>query len=175
MTRTYRNKFLLTITLVSLTLFVSPLVDAGSAPGVLSCKSIGPTRPSVSLSGEIPGDYEVINLKILRGKEERFLKSLSTIDRDTDPEERKKLEEDGVIANDRVITLVEDFKSGVFAMAIRGIDGYNLRLFAMPRTIRTRITANSKKASFDALMIEGNDYPNWKKAVRMRCTFDHSI
>lgn len=156
---------------------VSQPVAAGSAPGVLNCKSVGRTRV-ITLAGEIPGDYEIFDLKIKRGNEEYAIKSFNTIDRDMDPEERTKLEDNGVVAKDRVITVVEDFKRGVFTVALRGLERYDLRLYALPGTIRARIGPNSKKASFEAMLVEGyihgqpSSYP---KAIRMRCTFDHSI
>jgi hypothetical protein len=152
-------------------------VTAGSAPGVITCKSAGRTGVAVTLSGQLPGDYEIFDLKIKSGKEERAIRSLETIDRDTDPDERNKLEESGVIAKGRVITVVEDFRRGVFSIALRRPEGYDLRLYALPGTIRPRITPNSKKATFDAMLLEGDSdvYPNWNKATRMRCTFDHSI
>jgi hypothetical protein len=156
------------------TSFAHPTARAGFAPAVLTCKSVL-RAGAVTLSGEIPGDYETFSLKIKNGKEEHELKSLNAIDRDMDPELRAKLEESGVIANDRVITVVEDFKRGIFTMTLRRTDVYDLRLYALPSTIQSRISPNSKKASFEAMMLEGDGYPNWNKAVRMRCTYDHSI
>lgn len=50
-------------------------------------------------------------------------------------------------------------------MAIRGIDGYNLRLYAMPRTIHTRITANSKKA--ESLYLLGFTYVQLGRKTRL--------
>lgn len=170
------RKFLLLLTILCLgCLLTTNVVNAGYAPGVLDCKSAGKTRPIITLSGEVPGDYETLKLKITKGKDEYSLRSLDTVDRDMDPEERKKLEDDGTIANDRVVSIVEDFSRGIFSMAVRGTERYNLRLYAIPATVRSRITPNSKKASFDALFIEGDVYPNWKKAMRLRCTFDHSV
>ena len=145
--------------------------SAGSAPAVLTCKSVGAGRVT-TLTGEIPGDYEIFNLKIKKGKEEYEIKSLGAVDRDLDPEVRAKLEADGVIAKDRVITVVEDFKRGVFTMALRRGENYDLRLYALPSTIRARISDNSTKASFDAFLLEGDAYP---KPIKMRCTYDHSI
>lgn len=60
-----------------------------------------------------------------------------------------KLEDEGVIAKDRVITIVKDFERGVFAMALRRSGDYDLRLYALPQTVRARIHPNSEKASFD--------------------------
>lgn len=98
-----------------------------------------------------------------------------------DPAEVTKLEEEGVIAKDRVLTVVEDFNRGVFSVALRRSDDhYELRLYALPRTVRARITPNSTKASFEAMLLEANipgdsrNYPD-RKAIRMRCTYDHSI
>lgn len=127
----------------------------------------------ITLSGQIPGDYEVFDLKIKKGKKEYAIKSLDAIDRDLDPQVRAKLEGDGVIAKDRVITVVEDFKRGVFTMVLRRADSYELRLYALPPTIRTRISPNSTKATFEAIMLEGDI--GYSKPVRMRCTYDHSI
>ena len=147
--------------------------SAGSAPGILKCVSIGATRPAVILSGQVPGDYEIFDLRVKRGNEEYSIKSSNAIDHDMDPEERNKLEENGVVSSGRVITLVEDFKRGVFTVALRTPDQYDLRLYALPGTIRSRITPNSKKASFEAIVIEG-EVPG-ARPLRMRCTFDHSI
>ena len=144
----------------------------GSAPAVLTCKSLAKAGGLI-LSGKIPGDYEIFDIKIKKGKEEYEIKSLNAIDRDLDPELRAKLEEDGVIANDRVITVVEDFKRGVFTMALRRGESYDLRLYALPATIRTRISPNSKKAAFDAVLLEGDI--GYSKSVRVQCTYDHSI
>lgn len=132
---------------------------------------------ATTLSGQIPGDYEVFDLKMKNGKDEYEIKSLDTIDLDMDPDERSQLEENGVIANGRVITVVEDFRRGVFSIALRRPGGYDLRLYVLPGTIRARISPNSKKATFDAMLLQGGSdvYPNWNKAVRMPCTFDHSI
>ena len=146
---------------------------AGSAPGILKCTSIGTTRPAVKLSGEVPGDYEVFDLTVSHGSEKYSLKSTNAIDSEMGPEERSKLEEDGVVANGRVIALVEDFKRGVFTIALRTPGQYDLRLYALPQTIRSRITPNSKKASFEAMLLEG-EVPGGKP-IRVRCTFDHSI
>jgi hypothetical protein len=137
------------------------------------CKSVAGAGGVVTLSGQIPGDYEVFDLKIKKGKEQHEIKSLDTIDRDLDPQLRAKLEEDGVIAKDRVITVVEDFKRGVFTMVLRRAESYELRLYALPPTIRTRISPNSTKATFDAILLEGNI--GYSKPVRMRCSYDHSI
>lgn len=152
-------------------------VTAGSGPGVITCKSIARAGAATTLSGEIPGDYEVFDLKIRKGNDEYSMKSLGKVDRDLDADERTRLEENGVIARDRIITIVEDFKRGVFSLALRRSEGYDLRLYALPGTVRSRITSNSKKASFDAMLLQsGSDvYPDWNKAIRMRCTFDHSI
>ncbi|MGH9945011.1 MAG: hypothetical protein ACRD9R_21890 [Pyrinomonadaceae bacterium] len=153
---------------------------AGAAPGVLKCKSLGRTGSVITLAGEIPGDYEVFDLKIKKGKAEFALKDLSTLDRDMDPEEMTKLEDEGVLAKDRVITVVKDFERGVFAMALRSAGNYDLRLYALPQTVRARVSPNSEKASFDAMLLEGripgesDNYPN-RRAIRMRCTYDHSI
>lgn len=151
--------------------------SAGSGPGVLTCRSATRRGGAVTLSGEIPGDYEVFNLKIRNGGNEETLRSIGTIEPDTQPDERARLEEKGVIADDRVIVVVEDFKRGVFSIALRRSAGYDLRLYAVPGTIRTHFTTNSKKASFDAMLLQGGSdvYPNWNKAIKMRCTFDHSI
>jgi hypothetical protein len=78
-----------------------------------------------------------------------------------------------VIAKDRVITVVEDFKRGVFTMVLRRADSYELRLYALPPTIRTRVGPNSTKATFEAIMLEGDIGAG--KPVRMRCSYDHSI
>ena len=149
-------------------LALSPTAFAGAAPAVLTCKSVG-----VTLSGQIPGDYEIFDLKLKRGKEEREFKDLNAIDRDLDPEIRAKLEDSGVIAKDRVITVVEDFKRGVFTMALRRGSAYDLRLYALPSTIRARFSPNSTKAAFEAMLLEGDT--GYSKPVRMRCTYDHSI
>ena len=106
---------------------------AGSAPAVLTCKSLAKAGGLI-LSGKIPGDYEIFDIKIKKGKEEYEIKSLNAIDRDLDPELLAKLEEDGVIAKDRVITVVEDFRRGVFTMALRRGESYDLRLYALPAT-----------------------------------------
>jgi hypothetical protein len=144
---------------------------SGSAPGVISCKAIARGRGPISIEGQIPGDYEIFDLKIKSLDDEHLLKSLNTIDRDIDPAERTKLEEAGVIANDRSIMIVEDFNRGIFTLALRRAEGYDLRLYALPATIRVQIKPNSKKASFDAMVLEGDN----RKAIRMRCRFDHSI
>lgn len=158
--------------LLALTGVVYPRpVAAGSAPGLLDCKSVARTGSPLTLKGEVPGDYEVFDLTIKEGSEEYKLKSLDAIDQDIDPAERTKLEDEGVIANGRVITLVEDFKRGVFTLALRDQSRYNLRLYALPSTIRARIGPNSKKATFDAMLLRGEG----GKAIRMRCSFDHSI
>jgi len=117
---------------------------------------------------------QMSNLKIKNGKDEYAIKSLETIDRDMDPDERNQLEENGVIDIGRVITVVEDLRRGVFSIALRRPEGYDLRLYALPGTIRARISPNSKKATFEARLLQGASdvYPNWNKAVRMRCTFD---
>lgn len=159
--------------LALLALFFSSGASAGSAPGILKCKSLG--RPAVTLEGQVPGDYEVFDLTVKRAGSAYALKSVYNLDQEVDSEERAKLEEEGVIAKDRVITLVEDFRRGIFTMALRRMDVYDLRLYAVPGTVRSNITPNSKKASFDAMLLEGDIYPNWNKAVKMRCTFDHSI
>ena len=139
----------------------------------MDCKSVGRTGSPVTLKGRVPGDYEIFDLKIKNGNEEYEIKSLNAVDREMDPEERSKLEENGVIANDRVITVVEDFPRGVFAVALRRVERYDLRLYALPGTITTRITSNSKKASFSAILLQGDNSSG--KSIRMRCTFDHSI
>jgi len=146
---------------------------AGSAPGVLKCVSIGSTRPAVTLSGQVPGDYEIFDLKVKRGNEEYSLKSPGAVDQNMDSEERNKLEEEGVVSSARVVALVEDFRRGVFTLVLRTPGQYDLRLYALPATIRSRITPNSKKASFEALLLEG-EVPD-AKPLRMRCSFDHSI
>ena len=153
-------------------LSLPPTVTAGAAPAVLTCKSPPGAGGVITLSGQIPGDYETFNLKIKRGKEEHEFKSLSAVD-NLDSEQREKLEERGVIAKDRVLTLVEDFKRGVFTMALRRGDAYELRLYALPSTIRTRFSPNSTKASFDAMLLEGDI--GYRKPVKVRCTYDHSI
>jgi len=156
-------------------------VAAGAGPALLDCKSVSRTGGAVTISGQLPGDYEVLDLKIKKGNAEQLLKSLNTLDRDMDPAEVTKLEEEGVIAKDRVLTVVEDFNRGVFSVALRSSDDrYELRLYALPQTIRARISYNSKKASFEAMLLEANipgdsrNYPD-RKAIRMRCTYDHSI
>ena len=164
---------IITFVFAGVCLALSPRASAGAAPAVLTCKSVPGAGGGISLSGEIPGDYETFDLKIKKGKEQREIKSLDTIDRDLDPQKRAKLEEDGVIAKDRVITVVEDFKRGVFTMVLRRADSYELRLYALPPTIRSRISPNSTKATFEAIMLEGDIGAS--KPVRMRCTYDHSI
>ena len=162
-----------TIVFAGACLALSPRASAGAAPAVLTCKSVAGAGGVITLSGQIPGDYEVFDLKIKKGKKEYAIKSLDAIDRDLDPQVRAKLEGDGVIAKDRVITVVEDFKRGVFTMVLRRADSYELRLYALPPTIRTRISPNSTKATFEAIMLEGDI--GYSKPVRMRCTYDHSI
>jgi hypothetical protein len=61
-----------------------------------------------------------------------------------------------VIAKDRVITVVEDFKRGVFTMALRRGDALDLRLYALPSTIRARFSTDSAKAAFEAMFLEGD-------------------
>lgn len=154
--------------------------SAGSAPAVLDCKSASRTGGVVTITGLLPGDYEVLDLKIKKGNAEQLIKGLNTLDRDMDPAEVTKLEEEGVIAKDRVLTIVENFERGVFTVALRGSDVYELRLYALPQTVRARITPNSKKASFEAMLLEANipgdsrNYPD-RRAIRMRCTYDHTI
>ena len=148
-------------------------VPAGAAPAVLSCKSVGQAGGGITLSGKIPGDYEIFDIKIKRGKKESEMKSLSAIEGDLDPAVKTKLEEDGVIAADRVITVVEDFARGVFTMALRRGESYDLRLYALPSTVRSRISPNSTKATFEGILLEGDTGAS--KPVRMRCTYDHSI
>lgn len=150
----------------------SHALAAGSGPGILDCKSIGRMGSSMTLKGQVPGDYEIFDLKIKSGNDEYEIKSLNAVDRDMDPEERAKLEDNGVIAKDRVITVVEDLKRGVFTVALRGVERYDLRLYALPGTVTTRITSNSKKASFNAILLPADSIG---KGIRMRCTFDHSI
>jgi hypothetical protein len=162
-----------TLIFAGVCLALSPRASAGAAPAVLTCKSVAGAGGAITLSGDIPGDYETFDLKIKKGKTQREIKSLDTIDRDLDPQLRAKLEEDGVIANDRMITVVEDFKRGVFTLVLRKADSYELRLYALPPTIRARISPNSTKATFEAIMLEGDIGAN--KPVKMRCTYDHSI
>ncbi len=156
-------------------------VAAGAGPAILDCKSVSRTGGILTISGQLPGDYEVLDLKIKKGNAEQLLKSFGTLDRDMDPAEITKLEEEGVIAKDRVLTVVEDFNRGVFSVALRRPDDrYVLRLYALPQTVRAQISSSSKKASFEAMLLEANipgdsrNYPD-RKAIRMRCTYDHSI
>ena len=151
----------------------SPPVLAGAAPAVLTCKSVARSGGVITLSGEIPGDYEIFDIKVKKGNVVSEIKSMNAIDRDLDPDLRAKLEEKGVIATDRVFTVVEDLTRGVFTMALRRGESYELRLYALPSTIRTRLTPNSKKAAFEAMLLEGEF--GHGKPVRMRCTYDHSI
>ena len=145
----------------------------GAAPALLSCKSITQTGGGITLSGKIPGDYEIFDIKIKRGKKESAMKSSNAIEGDLDPAVKTKLEEDGVIAADRVITVVEDLARGVFTMALRRGETYDLRLYALPTTVRSRIGPNSTKATFEGILLEGDVGAN--KPVRVRCSYDHSI
>jgi hypothetical protein len=147
-------------------------VAAGAALARLTCTSLPSRQGVVTLDGEIPGDYETFDLKIKKGKGENRL----TNDKgDLDEEQVAKLEETGEYDKDRVVSIIEDFRRGVFTLALRNPGRYDL-----PRTVRVlKSTSNSRKAAFEAMLMEA-PIPNESRSrdmapIRMRCTYDYAI
>ena len=152
-------------------------VAAGAALARLTCTSLPSRQGVVTLHGEIPGDYDTFDLKIKKGKGENRL----TNDKgDLDEEQVAKLEETGEYDKDRVVSIIEDFRRGVFTLALRSSGRYDLRLYAVPRTVRVlKSTSNSRKAAFEAMLMEA-PIPNESRSrdmapIRMRCTYDYAI
>jgi hypothetical protein len=79
-----------------------------------------------------------------------------------------------------VVSIIEDFRRGVFTLALRNPGRYDLRLYAVPRTVRVlESTSNSMKATFEAMLLEA-PIPNESRShdlvpIRMRCTYDYAI
>jgi hypothetical protein len=152
-------------------------VAAGAALARLTCTSLPSRQGVVTIDGEIPGDYDTFDLKIKKGKAENRL----TNDKgDLDEEQVAKLEESGEYDKERLVSLMEDFRRGVFTLALRSSGRYDLRLYAVPRTVRVlESTSNSMKATFEAMLLEA-PIPNESRShdlvpIRMRCTYDYAI
>jgi hypothetical protein len=152
-------------------------VAAGAALASLTCTSLPGRQGVVTIHGEIPGDYDTFDLKIKKGKAENRL----TNDKgDLDEEQVAKLEETGEYDKERVVSIIKDFRRGVFTLALRSSGRYDLRLYAVPRTVRVlESTSSSTKAAFEAMLMEA-PIPNESRShatvpIRMRCTYDYAI
>ena len=168
---------LMAVLVTTVTLAPPRLVAAGSALARLTCTSLPSRQGVVTLHGDIPGDYDTFDLRIKKGKAENRLTNNKS---DLDEEQVAKLEETGEYDKGREISVVRDFSRGVFTLALRSPGRYDLRLYAVPRTVSIlKSTSSSMKVTFEAVLLEA-PIPDESRShdnvpIRMRCTYDYAI
>jgi len=130
---------------------------AGSAPARLACKSQG--TPVVALAGWIPADEIVLDMKLTRGASTRLIQS-----------------EKGDVAH-----MIVDLRHQVFAMVVALNGGPELKLHAIPSTVKATIGDQGASASFQALLTapkpEHVGYvtsQDMLSDVPMSCTYDYT-
>jgi hypothetical protein len=110
------------------TLAFASAAAAGSAPASLTCQSA--RAPVVTLRGWIPADELVLDVTLARGASTRRLQF-----------------DQGDVPH-----VVADFRHGVFVLVVVLRVGPDLKLRALPATVRATVGSDGTRASFQALL-----------------------
>jgi hypothetical protein len=135
-----------------LNIFNSPAL-AGSGPATLTCNSKIPKK-AISIKGKVPGD-EGTNITLIQGNK------ATQLDSDKNAEAH----------------VLEAFDQGVFTMIINVNKGEEeLKLYALPPSIKARKKPGSVRAKFDAVLAFNSSNPkNRIESVKMSCAYDYEI
>ena len=134
--------------------------DAGGANAEIRCVS---KNKKVTVSGNIPGDFAEFELA--------FEENGATITLTDDPEKGGK---------DRIF-VHQDFKNGVFAVAVALSRGYSFMLYGIPRSVRK--SAKRTRKRFRAVLQtaprpslkEWNDADAYFHRLPMICTYKYEV
>jgi len=142
---------------IVLVLALAPAAWAGSAPASLACKS--QSAPVVTLTGWIPADEIVLDMKLTRGASTRLIQS-----------------EQGDTPH-----MIVDLRHQVFSMVIALNGGPELKLHAIPSTVHATIGDKGTRASFQALLtapkpehVGSVTSRDMLSDVPMSCTYDYT-
>ena len=130
---------------------------AGSNTARLSCKTLAKSTPVLRLTGEMPDSADPTIFTITN-------------------------EASKITFNDSIVTkpvyVIEDLKKGVFSVVARNTEAqHRLTLYAIPKTVRAKITDNSLNARFDAIVTTSNPVKPVEILGKLRfiCAYDYEI
>ncbi|MCP4602358.1 MAG: hypothetical protein GY847_17895 [Proteobacteria bacterium] len=147
--------------LVVFTCFLLPCAtSAGASYGNIKCKSMDSGNNAITLSGWIPLEIEGFEL-VLRNNDSK----ITLKDSDDD------------------IYAISAFDKQVFSMVVVSKKWNEIRLYAIPKTMKSEINRNSIKSEFKAILetapnpgYKGKSHKNkYLHDLKMKCTYDYSI
>ncbi len=147
----------------ALAMLISAQAFAGASNTSLDCSN---KDGSVSLSGDVPGDFTEFTLTVTQGKGDKkkeFMKLYSVTNQTT-----YKTEE-----NARLV-IFEDLKNDVYALQADDLDGFQtIRLYAIPKTLNKNRSGVNVNSSFKGKL--NVDSENGMIETEVNCKTDYSI
>lgn len=148
-----------TVGLLLAMLMVSDFAFAGSANIVLACKG----RDATTLTGNVPGDESGFDVTVkMKGKSSRIYAVVGST---------------GEISENGTVTAVTELDEGVFTVVLnRKADDGIVQLYAIPKTVKYKKTANGYSSTFSGqLFFLLDDVAIDAESMQVDCTATYQI